>query len=95
MKKELADFIITACKNADTFFQNDGMPEIYEDYKGRGMFGKKTTAIVCDDLMAVMAAVSLECYYDTDYDSADISNILEDIHHLEMDSMGRDSVVIY
>jgi hypothetical protein len=102
MSPQLAQFIIQACENADTFFQDDDMPELYiGEYSGRGMFGEKTTAIVCKDIMPVMAAIACEIVErlgysnDTDDEAVDLHEMLEDIRHFQMDSMGRDSVVIY
>lgn len=47
MQKELANFIIQACENCDTFFEDaESMPTIRENYSGRGMYGKETTVIV-------------------------------------------------
>lgn len=96
MQRELADFIIQACENCDTFFED--MPTIRENYSGRGMYGKETTAIVCSDLMAIMAAIACETVErlgynnDTEDEAADM---FEDIRHLQTDSMGRSSIVIY
>jgi hypothetical protein len=102
MQTKLAQFIIQACENGDTFFQDeDSMPELRESYSGRGMFGKETTAIVCSDLMAVMAAIACETVerlgYDTDTEdeAAELANLLESIRHLQTDSIGRSSIVIY
>jgi hypothetical protein len=102
MSPQLAQFIIQACENADTFFEDEeSMPTIQEGYSGRGMFGKKTTAIVCKSIMSVMAAVACEIVErlgysnDTDDEAVDLHEMLEDIRHFQMDSMGRDSVVIY
>jgi hypothetical protein len=94
MQRELANFIIQACENCDTFFQDeDSMPELREDYSGRGMYGKETTAIVCSDLMAVMAAIAWECYKVNPDDDFDID--LEAIRHLQTDSIDRSSTVLY
>lgn len=94
MKKELADFIIQACENCASFFEyEESMPRIRENYSGRGMYGKKTTAIVCNDLMTVMAAIACEI------ETVDMNEYwedveLSDIRHLQTDSMGL-SIVFY
>ena len=102
MNLKLAQFIIEACNNADTFFQDEeSMPTIRENYSGRGMYGKKTTAIVCKSIMPVMAAISVEVVErlgyceETGAEALDLGDMLEGIRHFQMDSMGRDSVVIY
>jgi hypothetical protein len=105
MKPELAQFIIQACENADTFFQffqdEESMPTIREGYSGRGTYGKKASAIECQNPMTVMAAIACEIVErlgysnDTDDEAVDLHEMLEDIRHFQMDSMGRDSVVIY
>lgn len=102
MNLELAQFIIQACENADTFFQDEeSMPTIQENYSGRGMFGKQTAGIICTHIMPVMAAVTCEIVErlgysnDTDDEAVDLHEMLEDIRHFQMDSMGRDSIVIY
>ena len=89
MKRELADFIIEACENADTFFQNDDMPYIYEDYSGKGMFGKKTTGIVCQNIMPVMAAIACELN-----ESEEWNIDFELIQYLQTDSLGL-SFIMY
>jgi hypothetical protein len=101
MSPQLAQFIIQACENADTFFQDEhGFPTIRNEYSGRGMFGKKTAAIECQNSMTVMAAVACEIVErlgysnDTDDEAVDLHEMLEDIRHFQMDSMGHD-VVIY
>ena len=93
MKKELADFILNACNNADTFFECEGMPEIYENYSGRGMFGKKTTGIVCNNVMPVMAAVVCE-FRDLEVDDwIDFEFDAEDIRHIKIDSVGNQTIL--
>ena len=95
MQKELAQFILQACENSNTFFQDeDSMPELRESYSGRGMFGKETTAIVCSDLMAVMAAIACEIEAVDMYEYREDVD-LSDIKDLRTDSMGRGSIVIY
>ena len=99
MKKELANFILKACENSDTFFDGDGMPEIYENYSGKGMFGKKTTGIVCSNKMSLIAAVSCETIErlgysnDTDDEAVDLHEMLEDIRHIKTDSMGNQTIL--
>ena len=89
MQRELADFIIQACENCDTFFED--MPTIRENYSGRGMYGKETTAIVCQNIMPVMAAIACELNDTAELWLLDFSKI----RHLKMDSMGRSSIVLY
>lgn len=96
MNLKLAQFIIQACENADTFFEDEeSMPTIQEGYSGRGMFGKQTTAIACKSIMPVMAAIACEISsMDADeyWDDADFD--LDDIRHFQTDSLAR-SIVIY
>jgi hypothetical protein len=93
MKLELAKFIIQACENADTFFEDEeSMPTIRENYSYQ--HGKEpTTAIVCKSIMPVMAAIACEI------EEVDMNEFwgevdLSHIRHFQMDSMGHD-VVIY
>jgi hypothetical protein len=91
MKQELADFIIEACQNNDCLFDGEDMPELRQNYSGRGMFGRETTAIVCENIMTVMAAIMCELNYSAEEWTIDF----EDIRFLRTDSMGRDSIIIY
>ena len=95
MQRELANFIIQACQNCNMFFEDkESMPRIRENYSGRGMYGKETTAIVCSDLMSVMAAIACEVE-EVDMNEYWQDVELSDIRHLQTDSMGRSSIVIY
>ena len=102
MQRELANFIIQACQNCNMFFEDkESMPRIRENYSGRWMYGKGTTAIVCSDLMAVTAAIAFETLErlgynnDTEDEAAELADMFEDIRHLQTDSMGLSSIVIY
>jgi hypothetical protein len=95
MSPALAQFIIQACENADTFFEDEeSMPTIRERYSYQ--YDKEpTAAIVCKSIMPVMAAVACEISaMDADdyWDNVDFD--LEDIRHFQTDSLAR-SMVIY
>lgn len=94
MKRELAEFVLSACKNNDLLFTNKGeeLPTLKESYQGRFM-GDATTAIVVENLVTVIAAVAcelVELRADWD-DQLDLSKLAG----LQTDNLGRSSTVIY
>jgi len=66
--------------------------EIYEDYSGRGMFGKTTTGLVVDNITELLAAVinnaDLLVEQDDEYPEA-----LFSINGFRVDSMGTQTIV--
>jgi hypothetical protein len=69
VKKELADFIIKACKHNDLLFYNQGLelPELREKYQGEsGLFNsheEPSFAIVFDcSILTLMAAIAIESF---------------------------------
>jgi len=90
MKKELAERIVEILR------EFDDRAEIYEDYSGRGMFGRTTTGVVFSNYTALMQAlyclghdIAEECvdddteYYDT----------LAEIGKFRFDNLGLDYIV--
>ena len=92
MDRNLAEFIIKACENNDSFFGwGESIPQLREGYSGRGMYGRETTGIVCDDVIPVLAAVANEVSW---MDSDDISVDLSKLAQLGTDSLGR-RIILY
>lgn len=93
MKRELADFIIEACKNNDWLFYDRELelPELREHYQGRGSRKPSFAITFKGSALVVMAAIACES---TGLDAdggwpADLSDIAE----LEQDSMGTRTVI--
>lgn len=71
--------------------------EIYEDYSGRGMYGKTTTGIVVPSLLGVMHALGQSVEYltkDKDFNELELlAKAMQDMR--STDNMGRDRIIIY
>jgi hypothetical protein len=69
---------------------------VYEDYSGRGMYGKTTWAIVvpCQLSVVALAARAVQVAMGAG-DEGDVDSIIEDVDRLSSDGMGRDSVIVY
>lgn len=86
MNKEIAEMIIN--------YGND--LSLYEDYSGRGMYGKTTTAIKCDskdDLMEAIGELFFEMILDAkdmgdDYDTTGAKELKDVLANLRQDSLG-------
>jgi hypothetical protein len=95
MKGKLADFILKACDNCNTFFKwEEQLPEIREGYMGR-WHSAPTTAIIVRSLPAVMAAIAVECLeIEAETDDPEELVDVSEIRHLKIDSIGS-RIVIY
>jgi hypothetical protein len=99
MKKELADFIIKACKHNNLLFFEQGLelPELREEYQGRGgIFGscdKPSFAIVFDgSIFTLMAAIAIEAFESGDeYGAVPVD--LTQLAKLNQGSMGTGTVI--
>ena len=63
---------------------------IYDDYSGRGMYGKTTQGIVTDSVIELLGA-SVMYVLEGDIDEKEKEFI--DLKHLHTDSMGRDEIL--
>ena len=70
--------------------------KIYEDYSGRGMFGRTTTAIVGDqsDITRATMWAAYELGRDSLEDSDPIDAFMDDTN-FKWDNMGRSDMVAY
>lgn len=94
MKLETAKLLKAAANHAGIDL------EINEDYSGRGMYGRTTTAIEVEssnDIFAILA-VFVDESFDIDHESnlveADRYEAMEDIASIKSDSLGR-QVIFY
>jgi hypothetical protein len=85
MNKDIAEMIID--------YGND--LSLYEDYSGRGMYGKTTTAITCDSKDDLMGAIG-ECFFEMvldakdmgeDYDTTGVKELKNVLRNLQQDSL--------
>ena len=91
MKKEIAERLVN--------YGND--LKIYEEYSGRGMYGKTTTAIEVDtpsDFFEAMGDLMLEMVGDAmmegdDYDIKDVEELAKVLSNLNQDSLGLGYVI--
>lgn len=93
MKKEIAELLIEHNRDLN----------LYENYSGRGMYGKTTTGISCDDMAQVMEAVG-ECFLDMIYDASSIHNdtydtsdaedLVDALTNFQTDSLGL-GIIVY
>jgi hypothetical protein len=87
MNKEIAEMLID--------YGND--LSLHENYSGRGMYGKTTTAITGDsmnDLMAAIGELFFEMVLDAkdmgeDYDTTGAKDLKDVLLNLQQDSLGR------
>lgn len=91
MEKEIAELLV------DTGY---GL-EIYEEYSGRGMYGKTTTAVTCDNVSQFMESVGeafmdmiYEAAGDDDYNTEKAEELAKVLYNLQQDNLGM-GVVIY
>lgn len=76
MNKEIAEMLIN--------YGND--LSLHEDYSGRGMYGKTTTAITCDSMNDLMAAIG-ECFYDMVLEAMRDGNVYDETNAVELTSV--------
>ncbi len=70
--------------------------EIEENYSGKGMYGKTTTAIIFDsteEFFKAIADIMTDTLQDVDYVTAD--SVAYALKHLKEDSMGKDAIIYY
>ena len=82
MKKRVAELVVAA------IISSDGEAEIYEDYSGRGMFGKTTTAVVTDlssELVVKSIMVDGYSFEDEGFD-------LDEVTDFKGDSLGLSNI---
>lgn len=87
MKLESAELLVDYLPDA----------EVYEEYSGRGMYGKTTTGIVVPSVLGVISELGqvledMAEHGETD-DITALSKAMQDVHSI--DNMGRDNVIIY
>jgi len=91
MKRITAEFLTEVLKYKDA--------DIIEGYSGRGMFGDTTIAVITRNRLTIPEAMALiaNCILDfaDDYDEAELEDIISDLERANMDSYGKDGVVIY
>lgn len=63
--------------------------EVYEGYSGRGMYGEKTTGIVCNSLQDLLAAT-----WKNIHELAEANINMIDIVDIEIDNMGQ-GIIVY
>lgn len=88
MKKENAEWLCDVAVHATL----DMTFDIREEYSGRSMYGKTTTAIECDsqsDFLELMFAAVLHAG-----DTGEVPECWGDENGISMDSMGR-GVIVY
>jgi hypothetical protein len=69
-----------------------------DDYSGRGMYGKETCAVICTELgafLSVVAAATAMLAEEHGSSSGPVEEFIEDMRHVSVDSMGRDSLIYY
>lgn len=92
MKKEIAEMLVQY--NTDL--------RLYENYSGRGMYGKNTTGISCENMAQVMEAVGNAFYGmiedamvdGEDYDPTEAENLTDVLTNLRTDSLGL-GIIVY
>lgn len=91
MKKEIAEILV----------DYNGNLQIYEDYSGRGMYGKTTYGIQCDDVKDFLDAVGeyfFEMILDAkdegdDYDTEMAKELKDALSNYQYDSLGMGYIV--
>lgn len=83
MKHETAELLANASLHRST-----GEIHVFEDYSGRGMFGKRTTAVTYPSMKSLMVAIAAAAIAIGD-DQDEQAGFLADLEHLQTDSMGQ------
>jgi hypothetical protein len=83
MKIETAKAIVEAAESIGS------EASVYEDYSGRGMYGKTTAGVVLSSMTAAIAAAAAAVA-----DADEPRDMADDLGNLSWDSMGRD-IIIY
>jgi len=91
VKRELAEFILSACQNNEVLFANKGqeLPTLKEGYTGRFM-REETTAIQIDDIATIMAAMLGEVI---EGDTDNLQWSVKDIAELRIDTLGFELII--
>jgi len=91
MKRATAEFLEEVLRYKDA--------EVLEDYSGRGMFGETTTAVVVRERLTIPEAMALMgdylLYFVHGHDESEIEDIISDLERANIDSYGKDGIVIY
>lgn len=94
MIKEIAEIIVKAAKDKEL----DGF-SIYENYSGRGMYGKTTTGVNFPNkssLLQAVAAASVMICYKTMIDESNVitlSDFIEELGKISQDNMAMDYII--
>lgn len=83
----------TAQKFVNASMGTDRELSLYEDYSGRGMRNRTTTAIVAGDITDIMPAL-IQVAYELGEDGEDMWDLISEMQSLQTDSLGR-GIVIY
>lgn len=92
MKKEIAQMLV----------QYGSDLRLHEDYSGRGMYGKTTTGISCDNMRQFMEAIGNTFYGmiedamvdGEEYNTSDAEDLVDVLSNLQTDNLGR-GIIIY
>ncbi len=72
---------------------------LYEEYSGRGMYGKTTAGVVgrLNEIIACIAqaAVRIAWLEEPEYDPQTSNDFVSDMKKLSWDSMGRSDMIVY
>lgn len=66
---------------------------LYENYSGRGMMGRTTTAIVYPDISTMNLCLIQAAYDLADNPTADREQFLRDVEHASHDQLGRERLI--
>lgn len=87
MQKIIAERIVEAIEN------NDGEARIYENYSGRGMYGKTTTGVVVENGDLVSSIIlCAELFIITDTTDDELLEAIENITQFKSDHMGLGTI---
>jgi hypothetical protein len=91
LKRELAEFIVSACENNDVLFSDKGqeLPKLKEGYRGK-FTREEATAIQIDDIAPIMAAMFGEAM---EGDTDDLQWTVKDIADLRIDTLGFELIL--
>jgi hypothetical protein len=87
MDKKLAEKIVEVVSDSDIFAR------IYEDYSGRGAFGKATTGVVCNSFGDVLAAVISNAGEFCEDEDGGYPEAIFNVDNLRMDSLGLSTII--
>ena len=88
MQKELAQLLVEIMEDAGE------EASIYENYSGRGMYGRTTTGLVVDNLALLLTNVIANAERLSDYDNEWLEAKFPNINSLRYDSLGN-QIILY